>query len=210
MAIICPTITTTSQRQYLNQLSVALSFSSRIHIDLADDSLSSRPLLSLDKISWPKKAMVDLHIMAHDPDSIMRRAIDLKPNLIIIHSDNLVELEPLITNLRLHNIKVGIALSKDVTADKVPLNLSLVDHVMLFSGNLGYQGGSTADLSLLSQINWLKTSNSRLEIGWDGGVNDLNIDELVRGGVDVINVGSFIQLSSNPVKAYAKLMDKII
>ena len=42
-------------------------------------------------------------------------------------------------------------------------------------------------------------------IGWDGGINADNVVELVRAGVEVLNVGGFIQHSSDPGAAYAKL-----
>jgi pentose-5-phosphate-3-epimerase len=44
-----------------------------------------------------------------------------------------------------------------------------------------------------------------LEIGWDGGINDRNISQLVFGGVDVLNVGGYIQNANNPERAYNSL-----
>jgi ribulose-phosphate 3-epimerase len=44
-----------------------------------------------------------------------------------------------------------------------------------------------------------------LEIGWDGGVNDQNISQLAFAGVDVFNVGGFIQKAENPEKAFNTL-----
>jgi transketolase len=42
-------------------------------------------------------------------------------------------------------------------------------------------------------------------VGSHAGVNDQNVNELVRGGVDVLNVGGFIQNSKEPQTAYRKL-----
>jgi pentose-5-phosphate-3-epimerase len=41
-----------------------------------------------------------------------------------------------------------------------------------------------------------------LEIGWDGGVTDQNISQLAFAGVDVFNVGGFIQKAEDPEKAF--------
>jgi 3-keto-L-gulonate-6-phosphate decarboxylase len=44
-----------------------------------------------------------------------------------------------------------------------------------------------------------------LEIGWDGGVNTSNVQQFINGGVDVLNVGGFIQHAHNPQAAYLEL-----
>jgi pentose-5-phosphate-3-epimerase len=76
---------------------------------------------------------------------------------------------------------------------------------LIFSGNLGYQGGSVADMQLLEKVDLLKKHKPNLEIGWDGGVNDQNVAELVLADVDVLNVGGFLQTSANPVATYHAL-----
>lgn len=55
----------------------------------------------------------------------------------------------------------------------------------------------------------LKDLKPELEIGWDGGVDEKNALPLVEAGVDVLNVGGFIQNSSHPESAYATL-DSIV
>ena len=79
-----------------------------------------------------------------------------------------------------------------------------IDHVLIFSGNLGSYGGH-ANLDLLHTVRYLKNHKPGLEIGWDGGINSQNVAQLVFGGVDVLNVGAFIQNAENPEKAYLAL-----
>jgi ribulose-phosphate 3-epimerase len=55
------------------------------------------------------------------------------------------------------------------------------------------------------KISELLDINPNLEIGWDGGINDKNVTELIKAGVDVLNAGGFIQKSTNPANAYAIL-----
>jgi len=45
----------------------------------------------------------------------------------------------------------------------------------------------------------------RLEIGWDGGVNDKNAKLLAMGGVDVLNAGGYLHGAMAPGTAYATL-----
>jgi len=92
---------------------------------------------------------------------------------------------------------VGVALLPATAPEKIQPALQLIDHVLIFSGNLGSYGGHS-DLTLLHKVQTLKQFKADLEIGWDGGVNDRNIQALVKGGVDVLNVGDFIQNSADP------------
>jgi ribulose-phosphate 3-epimerase len=82
--------------------------------------------------------------------------------------------------------------------------LEVIDHVLVFSGELGHFGGHT-NLQLLDKVRQLRQLKPQLEIGWDGGVNEQNVLELVRSGVDVLDVGSAIQRAPDPMAAYAKL-----
>jgi ribulose-phosphate 3-epimerase len=80
----------------------------------------------------------------------------------------------------------------------------LFDHVLLFGGSLGHQGGK-ADLSVIKKVQKLRNDYPDIEIGWDGGVNEENIAEIVNAGVDIVNVGSYLKQAEDPKKAYAKL-----
>ena len=48
-----------------------------------------------------------------------------------------------------------------------------------------------------------------LEYGWDGGANLENIDELLAGGIQVINVGSAIHKTEHPQSTYATIKAKL-
>jgi pentose-5-phosphate-3-epimerase len=57
----------------------------------------------------------------------------------------------------------------------------------------------------MKKVEYLKSHKPEIEIGWDGGINDQNISQLALVGVDVFNVGSFIQKAVNPQNAYESL-----
>jgi len=76
--------------------------------------------------------------------------------------------------------------------------------VLIFSGNLGEYGGH-ANFDLLNKVDFLRQHKPELEIGWDGGVNLQNISQLAAGGVDVFNVGGFLQTAPDPEHEYLAL-----
>ena len=79
---------------------------------------------------------------------------------------------------------------------------------MIFSGELGSYGG-TASLMQLEKIRLIKTINSSVEIGWDGGVTLDNAFSLAQGGVNVLNVGGTIAQSVDPAATYRTLVSEI-
>jgi pentose-5-phosphate-3-epimerase len=125
--------------------------------------------------------------------------------MIIVHAEAEGNFEVFANFCHHHKVKVGVALLQETPAETILPALLHIDHVLIFSGNLGYQGGSHADMELLNKLSILKKHKQTLEIGWDGGVNDQNVSELVYGGVDVLNVGVYIQKAENPEKAYEGL-----
>ena len=206
MPIICPTVTVETVQEYLQQLNIASNLSKRVHIDFSDGTMSDRKLLGMKDINWSNPdLLVDIHLMSKKPDftSIMTKTN--KFNLVIVHAEVNLDIPKIVKLLKQSNIKLGLAVMENSDNNLVGAHIELIDHVLIFSGNLGYQGGSNADLSLLERVNYFKLIKPQLEIGWDGGINDKNIQKIIQSGVDVLNVGGFIQHSVNPQEAYAKL-----
>lgn len=73
-------------------------------------------------------------------------------------------------------------------------------------GNLGYHGG-TANLELLSKVRDIREHHPDVELAWDGGINADNVRQLVEAGVDILNVGGFIQKAADPAARYQELAD---
>ena len=83
-----------------------------------------------------------------------------------------------------------------------------VDHVMVFSGNLGHYGGK-ASLMQLEKVRLIKIINPNVEIGWDGGISVDNAFTLSQGGVNVLNIGGALARAEDPEAVYQKLIVEI-
>lgn len=205
-ATICPTVTAETSTDYQTQLEKISPFAGRLHIDVADGRLAPRRLIDLDKLWWPGNKVIDLHVMYQLPFEHTDLFIAQHPNLVIVHAEAEGDFVEFAEKLHYHGIEVGIALLPQTDVQTIAPAIKLVDHLLIFSGNLGYQGGSRADLSLLAKVKRARVLKPGLEIGWDGGVSDENARQLAAGGVDVLNAGGFIQRASNPAGAYATLV----
>jgi ribulose-phosphate 3-epimerase len=209
MSIICPTITTETKNEYDLQLAQAIKLAQRIHIDCSDGTLAPRKLLDIGDLSWPEDVQVDIHLMSINPNIELYTKKTQKISLVILHCEANTDFLWAARQFHSLGIKFGLAVLETTSIQTLQTVLKELDHVLIFSGNLGYQGGSTANLDLLEKISWLRLNKPHLEIGWDGGVNEDNIAQLVKGKVDVLNVGGYIQHSANPKQAYAKLKAKL-
>lgn len=205
MVHICPTVTAENAHLYRSQIERIAPFAPRIHIDLSDGLLAPNKLLEIDKIWWPGGVRADLHVMLKDPFAHTALYQALGPQLVIVHAEAQGDFVTFAETMHAHGIETGVALLQETSVEKILPAIDLIDHVLIFSGTLGSFGG-TADLRLLDKVWQLQAAKPTLEIGWDGGINDQNVQSLVAGGVDVLNVGGYIQRNQNPADVYQRLV----
>lgn len=205
MAVICPTVTAFEPHEYREQIERLEPFAKRIHIDLMDGEFAPTKSPPLEQIWWPLVFKADLHLMYQRPMEYLGLLIQLQPSLVIIHNEADVHHMDFAAKLHAENIKAGLAILADTPVEYAYQIMHSFDHVLVFSGDLGKHGGQ-ADLGLLDKVQKIRAHHPDVEISWDGGINDQNARQLVDAGVDVLNVGGFLQKSKNPQAAYAKLV----
>ncbi|MDX1766275.1 MAG: hypothetical protein R3313_04975 [Candidatus Saccharimonadales bacterium] len=208
MAQIAPTITSGNPEDFKKEIERVESFSQRLHIDLADGHFAPSTLINPAQVWWPDGAIADIHIMFERPEEILETLISLEPSLIIFQAESQGDLAGMIEHLKDMEFRTGIAMLKETSVESANGLVEMVDHVLIFSGSLGYHGGKV-QFSLLEKVAKAKEINPGAEIGWDGGINDSNAAQLVQGGVDVLNVGGFIQNAEDPASAYRSIQDKL-
>lgn len=206
MAIICPTVTAGNPHEYREQVERITPFAKRIHLDFMDGLFTKNKSLDLSKIWVPHEhgIQADLHLMYMRPDLYLEIIKHIKPALVIIHAESKSDFMALADKLHYARIKVGVALLPQTSVDMIAPAINEIDHVLIFSGDLGHFGGK-ANLALLKKATELKQLKPELEIGWDGGINEQNAARLVQGGIDVLNVGGYIQKADDPADRYRKL-----
>lgn len=204
MVDICPTITANDLQQYREQLARIEHFAHRIHVDLMDGVFAPTHSPRLVDIWLPQNILTDLHVMYADPTAYIQQIIRLKPHTAIVHAESKGDLVGMAHELHNNRINVGVALLADTPVDDAGGVMDVADHVLIFSGHLGFHGGM-ADMRLLNKVAQVRQRNPHAEIAWDGGINDQNAVALVQAGVEVLNVGGYVQNATNPQAAYAKL-----
>lgn len=210
MSVLVPTVLADNEDTYKQQIERLYGFPSRVHIDIADGEFAPTFTISAAQVWWPQEWEIDIHAMVARPSEHVQALIDLKPNLIIFHAEVKEDLLPTIKLVQQAGIKAGVALLKTTVPQTVAPIIEAVDHVMIFSGDLGKYGGK-ASMMQLEKVRLVRAIRRDLEIGWDGGAAIENAYSLAHGGVDVINAGGAIQKAADPKAAYEAMvreMDK--
>lgn len=207
-AQIAPAITVETTDQFKTQMEKIHQLADRVHIDITDGEFAPTFLVSPSEVWWPEGWHADLHAMVARPSEYVDQLIALKADLIIFHAEVQEDLIPVIQRIKSAGIKAGIALQKTTVPSTVANLIEAVDHVMIFSGDLGRHGG-TASLMQLEKVRLIRAIKPDVEIGWDGGVTLENAFGLTQGGVDVLNVGGTIATSDDPGQTYKQLVAEI-
>jgi ribulose-phosphate 3-epimerase len=205
MAVICPSVTPSDLHQYRQQLEKVIPFAKRVHLDFMDGKFVSTVSPLLESIWLPENVQVDIHLMYKTPGYYLQTLLKLKPHLVIVHAEADGDYDEIAKQLHACGIKAGVALLPTTPVLLLRQSIGLIDHILIFSGNLGHYGGK-ADLGLLGKVSEAKALKPGVEVGWDGGINEENARTIINNGVDVLNTGGFIQNRERPQEAYATLM----
>ena len=193
MSEIVPTILAENPEIYKQQMENVQVFATRLHIDFTDGNFAENQTIPLSDIWWPENVDADIHAMVQKPEDYLADLIRLRPNMVLFHAESEGNLPSVFVTLQQYGIKAGLVLlRKTVPANAAEL-IELVDHVMIFAGELG-RYGSKAHMMQLEKVRLIKK---------------INAYSLVQGGVDILNVGGAIQFADNSAAAYKKLVIEI-
>ncbi len=207
-AVIAPAVLAETTDQYKEMMEKIHQLATRVHVDISDGEFAPTFTISASEAWWPQGWHADIHAMVARPSEYVNQLIALKADLIIFHAEVQEDLLPIIQKIKSAGLKAGIALQRSTVPSTVATLIQQVDHVMIFSGDLGHYGG-TASLMQLEKVRLIRAIRQDIEIGWDGGINLDNAFGLAQGGVDVLNVGGAIAKSADPAASYNALVAEI-
>lgn len=208
MTVIAPALTEQTAEAFKTQVEKLHGFTTRAHIDLTDGEFAPTFLVGAEQLWWPQEWIVDIHAMVARPSEYVGALIDLKPHMIIFHAETSENIIPILQQIKQVGIKAGVALLKTTVPSTVSEMIEVADHVLLFTGNLGYHGG-VASLMQLEKARLIRMIKPDVEIGWDGGANVDNAYSLSQGGIDVVNVGGALATAADPQAVYAQLVSEV-
>lgn len=202
-SIVVPTVLASTPEQYGQMLERARGLTDRVHIDICDGQFADSQTITLGQVQPADDYKLDLHLMVKQPLEYIDTAISLKPNLIIIHAEAAADdgVEATLTHCRTLGIRAGVALLPATLPETAAGLIRLADHVLIFTGLLGHNGGQF-DPEQLAKVEDVRRLNPTSEISVDGGVGVENASLIQLQGVNVLYVGGAIQDAEDPQKAF--------
>ncbi len=204
MATVVPTILATDPADFAARIERVQPFVSRLHIDVADGVFASPRTPNLAQVYGVPGAQMDFHLMVHHPGAQLENIVSLKPSLVIVHFEAEGDHMELLRELGEYGIRCGLAILPETAVEQVASLLPHLDHLLVFTGTLGHNGGEFRR-EVLPKIAAARKLNPKLEIGVDGGVGEETAPAALAAGADVLYVGSAVHGSDDPPAAFRRL-----
>ena len=201
-AQIIPTIFAENKRDFKIRFEKALEFSDKIQIDFMDGKFVKSKSINLREMPDLKKYRAksfEAHLMVYHPEKWIEQLKKKGFKKIIFHYEAVEEGEiiRLINDIRSLRVEVFIAINPKTGIDKIKDFISRLDGILIMGVNPGKEGQKFLE-ETYQKIIILRKISKNLDIEIDGGINDKNIDKVIKGGANLINSASFLYKSGNP------------
>jgi len=167
-----------------------------IHVDIMDGIFVENKCVDLSVIKHikEKEFIADVHLMVESPKELIEKAIGYGADNITIHYEikNFYDMLKLLLKYReKYNINVGVSICPETDTNVLEPILDKIDSVLVMSVHPG-KGGQAFIEDSYSKIGKLRNLSKNIRIVVDGGVNNSNIEKILKNGADNVVVGSYI------------------
>jgi len=182
-----------------------------VHVDVMDGHFVPNLTIGPVVVNAVKKAAtkpLDIHLMVENNTFFVDLFAPLQPEFISFHIEEEKHVHRLIQKIRSLGIRPAVTLNPHTPPEGIEYILEDIDMVLLMSVNPGF-GGQKFIQSVIPKAYRLKEliekNNPNCLIEVDGGVNDKNVHELKKAGVDIVVAGSYVFKHENYKKAIKNL-----
>lgn len=220
---VIPTLLTTFQDEFNEQMHLFQKYYSRIQLDIADGILVPNKTTQIDEMItlfskennlFKQHVVFDFHLMVHDFKEELKKIkklqdLGMNVNLALVNADLKPNIEELTAEYSF-NIGLDIFPATQIQSVEQQYNLNSIRHVQIMTVNPGFQGSPFLE-EMLSKIEQLKLQNYELEIMIDGGVNDVTIP-LIKSKKykpDVLCIGSYLTKAGDKLEERVKELNNL-
>jgi ribulose-phosphate 3-epimerase len=180
-----------------------------IHVDVMDGVFVPNisfgfPVLKAVK-KYAKKPL-DVHLMIVNPEKYIEEFASAGADIITVHYEACTHLHRVIQSIKNTGCKAGVALNPHTPIEALQDVIADLDLVLIMSVNPGFGGqqfipNSLTKIKAIKQMAELK--NPKLIIEVDGGINELNMESVIRAGASAIVAGNAIFAANDPIQTIA-------
>lgn len=203
---IVPAILTEDLKSLETMIRQAENFASYVQFDIMDGNfVPSRSITYQDLMSITIKFSWEVHLMVEQPEDHLDEFSKAGAKKVVFHYEATSSPRSVISKARGLGLEVGLAINPETKVTAIRPLVNEVDSILLLTVHPGFYGSKFIP-EVLDKVMELRQNRPSIEVGADGGINESNIVQVARSGVDVLCVGSAIFLQLKPAENYANLM----
>ena len=187
------------------------SDASYIHLDVMDGdfvpNLTFGPKFISDIREYTNKTF-DVHLMINRVDKFLQDYINAGSDIITFHIEVDEDIESNLQYIKSKGLKTGLAIKPNTNWDAITPFINLIDQALVMTVEPGFGGQSFMNNQLLKVKEIKKLSENKsltLDIGVDGGVDDITGPLCINAGANVLIAGSYLFKQENLINATNEL-----
>jgi len=182
-----------------------------IHLDVMDGdfvpNLTFGPKFISDIRKYTNKTF-DVHIMINRVDKFLQDYIDAGSDIITFHIEIDEDIESNLQYIKSKGLKSGLAIKPNTDWNTITPFIDLIDQALVMTVEPGFGGQSFMNNQLLKVEEIKKLSQEKkltLDIGVDGGVDNITGPLCINAGANVLIAGSYLFKQENLIDATNEL-----
>jgi ribulose-phosphate 3-epimerase len=190
------------------------SDASYIHLDVMDGdfvpNLTFGPKFISDIRKYTNKTF-DVHLMINRVDKFLQDYINAGSDIITFHIEVDEDIESNLQYIKSKGLKTGLAIKPNTDWNTITPFIDLIDQALVMTVEPGFGGQSFMNNQLLKVKEIKKLSENKsltLDIGVDGGVDDITGPLCINAGANVLIAGSYLFKQENLINATNELNKK--
>jgi ribulose-phosphate 3-epimerase len=170
----------------------------RLHVDVMDGhfvpNLSMGPVV-VEGLRPRTKLLIEVHLMVTEPARFTEAFIKKGADLVIVHHEVLSDARPLLTAIKKHGCKAGLAINPDTPVEAFLPYLPILDLALCMTvfpgfGGQAYLPYSDDRVRRLREL--INTHHPQCDLEVDGGIDAKTAQRTVAAGANVLVVGTGI------------------
>lgn len=186
------------QAHLKNEIDILQPHCAGFHIDVMDNKFVPNITWNATEVNEIVKLVKNrawLHLMVQNPEQFYDAFILPNDSLISFHIEAEIDVHRFVKIIREKKQQVSIAIRSKTPLEQIFPFLDIVDQVLVMSVEPGFSGQPFLQKSFerfAELIEYRKKIKGNFRIGVDGGVDETNIQTLVKMGVDDYAIASAI------------------
>ena len=182
------------------------------HLDIMDGHFVPNISFGMPVVKSIKKhskKTLDVHLMIKNPENYIEKFVEVGADIITIHVEACKEkTEKILKEIKLLNIKAGLAINPDTNFKIVEKYINTIDVICLMGVFPGFGGQKLIDSTFQrckSMREIISKNGVKCHLEVDGGVTAENANKLLESGADVLVAGSYVFHSNDPKESISIL-----